>query len=188
METWVGFCISYQYPHADIYPLFVRADLTRVDGGSHGEGISLQTFEGQPALQLSRRSNRLNPENGHRGAQSDQGDRMAENTVGGAVSLRLPRELSSRLVAHLFRCDGTEHGAVIGASTLRTSRGYRLLARQLFLAIDGVDYLPSQRGHRMLTADFVRRLRGQVRRSRARLSGGTQTILARIGSPFPALT
>ena len=62
METWVGFCISYQYPHADIYPLFVRADLTRVDGGSHGEGITLQTFEGQPALQLSRRSNRLNPE------------------------------------------------------------------------------------------------------------------------------
>lgn len=62
METWVGFCISFQYPHADIYPLFVRADLTRVDGGSHGEGISLQTFEGQPALQLSRRSNRLNPQ------------------------------------------------------------------------------------------------------------------------------
>ena len=33
----------------------------------------------------------------------------------------------------------------------------RLLGRRLFLAQDGVDYLPGQRGHRVLTADFVRR-------------------------------
>ncbi len=61
-ETWFGFSISYQYPLADIYPLFVCANLARVDGKPHGEGVTPQTFEGQPALQLSRRSNRLNPE------------------------------------------------------------------------------------------------------------------------------
>lgn len=82
---------------------------------------------------------------------------MAENEVTGAVSLRLPRELSSLLLDHLFSGDGGEHGAVVGAATVRTSRGYRLLGRRLFLAIDGVDYVPGQRGHRMLTADFIRR-------------------------------
>ena len=31
-ETWMRFAISFQYPYADIYPLFVRSDLDRVDG------------------------------------------------------------------------------------------------------------------------------------------------------------
>ena len=61
-ETWMKFAIGFQYPHADIYPLFVRPDLVRTDGQPHGEGISLTSFEGDPALQLSRRSNHLNPQ------------------------------------------------------------------------------------------------------------------------------
>ncbi len=60
-ETWLKFTISFQYPYADVYPLFVRPDLSRADGQEHGEGISLQEFKGEPAIQLSRRSNRLNP-------------------------------------------------------------------------------------------------------------------------------
>ena len=60
-ETWIGFAISFQYPHADIYPLFVRPDLARADGREHGAGISEAPFEDKPALQLSRRSNGLNP-------------------------------------------------------------------------------------------------------------------------------
>lgn len=61
-ETWVGFTISFQYPYADIYPLFIRPDLVRVDQAHLGEGISTgHSFEGRQATQLSRRSNRLNP-------------------------------------------------------------------------------------------------------------------------------
>ncbi len=60
--TWVGFRITFQYPYADVYPHFVRGDLTRVDGAPLGEGTSVTTFEGRPSVQLSRRSNRLNPE------------------------------------------------------------------------------------------------------------------------------
>ncbi len=60
-ETWISFTLGFQYPYADIYPLFVRPDLSRVDGTPLGEGTSPASFEGQPALQLSRRSNRLNP-------------------------------------------------------------------------------------------------------------------------------
>ena len=61
-ETWIKFAISFQYPLADVYPLYVQPDLARSDGHPHGEGITQATFHGEPALQLSRRSNHLNPE------------------------------------------------------------------------------------------------------------------------------
>ena len=60
-ETWLKFAISFQYPHADIYPLFVRPDLARVDRDGHGKGFSTASFDDEPALQLSRVSRRLNP-------------------------------------------------------------------------------------------------------------------------------
>ena len=82
---------------------------------------------------------------------------MAQSTVGGPVSLRLPEAMATELKVHLFSSDGEEHGAVIGAAVVETGGGCRLLGRRLFLAADGVDYLPGSRGYRMLTADFVRR-------------------------------
>ena len=60
-ETWLKFAINCQYPYSDVYPLFARADLTRVDGSNHGPGITVGSFQGEPALQLSRRSNRRDP-------------------------------------------------------------------------------------------------------------------------------
>ena len=77
--------------------------------------------------------------------------------MSGSACLRVPADLMCELQAHLFREDGDEHGAVIGASTLETERGMRLLARRLFLAEDGIDYVPGERGYRMLTAEFVLR-------------------------------
>jgi len=60
--TWIGFRVTAQYPYADLYPLFVRHDLSRVDGQPLGEGMSPNAvFDGQPAVQVSRRSNHLNP-------------------------------------------------------------------------------------------------------------------------------
>ena len=58
-QTWIKFLIGFQYPQADIYPLFVHPDLVRADGGPHGEAITAAKFEGEPALQLSRRSNHM---------------------------------------------------------------------------------------------------------------------------------
>ena len=60
-QTWIRFVIGFQYPHADVYPLFVRRDVVRADGQSHGEGIAESSFDGEPVLQLSRRSKRRNP-------------------------------------------------------------------------------------------------------------------------------
>jgi len=71
-------------------------------------------------------------------------------------TLIMPEDLFARLQGHLFPGDHEEHGAVIAAGIARTARGTRLLARELFLAADGVDYLPGRYGHRMLTAEFVR--------------------------------
>ena len=40
---------------------FVRPDLARVDGQVLGEATSAGSFEDRPAIQLSRRSNHLDP-------------------------------------------------------------------------------------------------------------------------------
>jgi ThiF family len=77
--------------------------------------------------------------------------------VTGTWTLVLPEELYDRLHRHLFPGDGEEHGAVITAGIAETSRGSRLLARELIPAREGIDYVPGTRGHRMLTTDFIRR-------------------------------
>ena len=82
---------------------------------------------------------------------------MASIAIDGTVSVRLPAEMMASLHAHLFRPDADEHGAVIGASVVETERGMRLLGRRLFLAQDAIDYVPGERGYRMLTPEFVRR-------------------------------
>jgi len=60
-ETWAGFHIGFQYPASDVYPHFVRADLTRRDGAALGSGMSIAQYRTRPAIQVSRRSNRLDP-------------------------------------------------------------------------------------------------------------------------------
>jgi hypothetical protein len=60
-DTWVGFQITHTYPYADIYPHFIRHDLSRRDGKPLGEGTSAGSFRNQPAVQVSRRANRHNP-------------------------------------------------------------------------------------------------------------------------------
>ena len=60
-STWVGFHVGFQYPIADVYPHHVRGDLKRADGRAVGEGMSVSTFEGRPSIQISRRSNHLDP-------------------------------------------------------------------------------------------------------------------------------
>ena len=59
--TWIGFQITFQYPYADVYPHFTAPDLTREDGNDLGSGFGSARFRNHPAIQLSRRSNRLNP-------------------------------------------------------------------------------------------------------------------------------
>lgn len=60
-ETWVGFRITHTYPYADVYPHFVRHDLSRRDGKALGQGTSLGRFLNQPAIQISRRAKRHDP-------------------------------------------------------------------------------------------------------------------------------
>jgi hypothetical protein len=50
-----GRCVYY----ADVYPIFVRGDLAREDGAALGEAMTSATFQGRPAIQVSRRSNHL---------------------------------------------------------------------------------------------------------------------------------
>ena len=68
-----------------------------------------------------------------------------------------PESLYEKLRNHLFPGNGDEHGAVIAAGLARMPDGeMRLLARNLFLAADGQDYIAGKRGYKMLKAEFVR--------------------------------
>jgi molybdopterin/thiamine biosynthesis adenylyltransferase len=71
-------------------------------------------------------------------------------------TLAIGEPMYGELQQHLFPGDGDEHAAVIAAGIVSTKRGTRLLARDLFLAQDGVDFVPGTRGYRRLTAEFVR--------------------------------
>lgn len=69
--------------------------------------------------------------------------------------LVIPDVIWAQLFSHLFPGDGDEHGAVVLAGVSRGNGRTRLLARDLFLARDGVDYVEGQRGYRMLTPHFI---------------------------------
>jgi hypothetical protein len=60
-ETWVSFHIGFQYPASDVYPHFMRHDLTRKDHAALGAGMSGAQHRGRAAIQVSRRSNKLDP-------------------------------------------------------------------------------------------------------------------------------
>lgn len=56
-STWLGFQIPAQYPYADIYPVFMGADVVRVDGVAFAAPVTNgHNFEGRPAIQISRRN------------------------------------------------------------------------------------------------------------------------------------
>jgi hypothetical protein len=59
-STWLGFQLNAAYPQSDVYPHYIGR-VGRCDGQPHGEGIQFVDWQGRPALQLSRRSNRWNP-------------------------------------------------------------------------------------------------------------------------------
>lgn len=80
--------------------------------------------------------------------------------------LTIPGEMYAELQRHMFPGDDDEHGAVILAGTCESDRGLRLVAREIHLAKDGVDYVPGRHGYRMLKAEFItsRILRARDRR------------------------
>lgn len=70
-------------------------------------------------------------------------------------TLTIPQHLADRLFGHLFPGDHDEHGAIIQAGIVRSPSGLRLLARDVVLARDGIEYVPGKHGYRMLTGQFV---------------------------------
>ncbi|MDE0006443.1 MAG: hypothetical protein OXQ29_27450 [Rhodospirillaceae bacterium] len=57
-STWFGGHITALYPYADIYPLFIGADVRRVNGVAFDAPVTPGAqFEQRPALQVSRRNN-----------------------------------------------------------------------------------------------------------------------------------
>lgn len=82
------------------------------------------------------------------------------------TTFRINEPMFERLERHLFPGDGDEHGAVISAGIVETSNERRFLAREVFIAKDGLDYVPGKFGYRALTPDFVARVSHQCARER----------------------
>lgn len=78
-------------------------------------------------------------------------------------SLIFPQGLFDRLYAHLFPGDDDEHAAVIMAGVVQLEDKTRLLARELYLAVDGTDHVDGNYGYKMMRAEFIRPL---IRRAR----------------------
>jgi ThiF family len=71
-------------------------------------------------------------------------------------TLTIPDGMATRLQRHLFPGDHDEHGAIILAGVATNGGDLRLLARELYLAEDGIDYVAGVRGYRMLRGEFIR--------------------------------
>jgi hypothetical protein len=62
-DTWFGFTITPLVEYADVYPHFVRPDLSRTDGVQLGQAFQQnRSFYGRPAVQVSRRAKLSGPE------------------------------------------------------------------------------------------------------------------------------
>jgi hypothetical protein len=62
LTTWIGGHITAQFPYSDIYPVFIGAEVHRSSGAAFVPPITPgHSFHGRPALQISRRTNRLDP-------------------------------------------------------------------------------------------------------------------------------
>lgn len=60
--TFVGFRIEHSYPYSDVYPHFIRSDLRKTDRTLlPNPGMRQHQWQGQPAIMVSRRSNRWDP-------------------------------------------------------------------------------------------------------------------------------
>lgn len=56
-STWLGFHIPPQYPYADIYPVFIGANIARANGAPFAAPVTPgHIFEGRAAIQVSRRN------------------------------------------------------------------------------------------------------------------------------------
>lgn len=61
-QSWMGAHLPAQVPYADVYPVFIGGEVARADGTAFAAPITAgHNFRGRPALQVSRRTNRLDP-------------------------------------------------------------------------------------------------------------------------------
>ncbi len=67
------------------------------------------------------------------------------------------------LHSHLFPGGDDEHGAVLACGISETGRGSRLLVREVFLAEDGKDFVPGERGYKQFAPLFVAEKSGYCR-------------------------
>ena len=170
-DTWISFQITFQYPYADVYPHFVRHDLSRADGKPFGPGLGVaHSAASQQSKFLAFKQTQSR--DGYGKTQTLKGIAMASITVS-PWRLILPAKIKAELFAHLFRDDHDEHGAIILAGICQSERGLKI----------GGSRTPPRRGWRGLCSGPLRipEAKGRIHsksypartRLEARVSGNT---------------
>ncbi len=71
-------------------------------------------------------------------------------------TVRIAQSHFDELHSHLFPGDHDEHGAVIEAGLSSISGRLNLLVRSIHYPVEGIDWVPGNRGYRMIKASYVR--------------------------------
>ena len=127
-DTFVICLLPFNLPGADVYPLFVRNDLTRNDGNGLGEGFGT-TSVSWPGDAQPRRSFRSPGEPGatplcsRLPCRRSKGPRLGQDPlVAAPFELRITEADWARLQHHLFPGDHDEHGAALLCGVARGDR------------------------------------------------------------------
>ena len=168
-DTFLVFLLPFTLPASDIYPMFVRADLARLDGSQLGDGFQVTklAWPGESSarpvvVQVSRRTRgsltaQTAPPEGVKGPHLGAHQMTAADRAVPDIELRFRATDWSTLQGHLFPGDDDEHGAVLLCGQVRIGSRLRLLVRSVIPAKDGVDYVPGTPGYRHLDGAFVTR-------------------------------
>jgi hypothetical protein len=113
-STWVGFHMPAQYQYADIYPVFIGANVARANGAPFVVPVTPgHSFQGRPAIQVSRRNSAAQSGLQKVGAKILKVLDFLEVAMTNTCRVRMARRDFDVLMNHLFPGDHDEHGAVL---------------------------------------------------------------------------
>src|SRR5271154_654848 len=83
-----------------------------------------------------------------------------------SIELLFPAAIFERLHTQLFPGDSREHAAIVTAGLVNCDGGVRLLARELLLPKEGIDYRIGASGYKALQPAFIHRAISKCRDQR----------------------
>ena len=157
--TWLGFHIPPQYPYADIYPVFIGAEVNRVDGSAFQVPVTPNhAFESRRASKFRDVVPRHKTVIRQRLRDLEDPRLSGEVAMSQKCRLRMERRQYEQLYSWLYPGDQDEYGAVLLAGVSHVEGVLTLTVREIHRAQVGSDYVPGKHGYRALSPTFIHRM------------------------------